>query len=329
MKGRWIVDQLALARVLDESIATAVQDYYSGLPREVTRLEHWQQALDDAQDDLDELRGGRSPDYGDELVALLYTIRYQLSHSNMAAAMISQALQSLKRRQLIEQRSTVLHVVDLGSGSGAMLIGAALVAADRVLHIGDVERIVVTGVEPSAPLRQMSDLVWDSFRQTIQKADRPDFGALDPLRVAAERIESETVSVEDIGSVQPRPQATCWLSALHIFYNDDQQQRQLQTSVSHLMNVLQPRAMFVTAHPMVRHRYRACIPTDWRKRDLSPVPLFSDGAFTAAHVNGVARELDFLRHDNPKARQAFASWDSPNSRMDIVCLTPSQGRQRV
>lgn len=217
----------------------------------MTRLEHWQQALGDAQDDLDELRGGRSPDYGDELVALLYTIRYQMSHSNMAAAMISQALRSLRRRQLIDQRSKTLHVVDLGSGPGAMLIGVALVAADWVLHKGDIERIVVTGVEPSTPLRRMSDLVWDSFHQTIQKADRPDFDALDPLRVAAGRIESETVSVEDIGSVQPRPGAACWLSALHIFYNDDQQQRRVQASVSHLMHALRPRAMFVTAHPVV------------------------------------------------------------------------------
>ncbi len=323
------MDQLALARVLDESIAAAVQDYYSGLPREVTRLEHWQQALGDAQDDLDELRGGRSPDYGDELVALLYTIRYQLSHSNMAAAMISQALQSLRRRQLIDRRSKTLHVVDLGSGSGAMLIGAVLVAADRILHKGDIERVVVTGVEPSAPLRQMSDLVWESFRQTVREPSRPDFDVLEPLRLATERIASEAVSVESIGSVQPRPESTRWLSALHIFYNDDQQQRQVQASVSHLMNVLQPRAMFMTAHPMVQHRYTACIPAGWRKREFSPVPLFDDRKFTADNINRVARELDFFRHGNPKARQAFALWDSPNSRMDIVCLTPSQGRQRA
>ena len=318
------MDMLALARALDESIATAAQDYYFGLRREVTHPERWRSAMDDAREDLDELRGGRSPDYTDELVALLYAIRYQLSHSNMAASMVSDALRSLKRRQLISPRSRTLRIVDLGSGSGAMLLGTALVASERILHRGDVERLVVTGVEPSAPLRRLANLTWDSFRQTIRDAERPDFNALEPLRDAAEQIEHETISTEEIDQVQPITESTCWLSALHIFYNDDSQQLQVQSSIDLLLHAVQPRAMFVTAHPMLQRRYHACCPQGWRHRALSPNPVFDD-RFTADKTNNVAIDLDFLRYGNPNVRQAYALWNPPSTSMDILCLTPPHG----
>lgn len=315
----------ALARALDESIAAAAEDYYCDLPRQVTLPEHWTHAMDDARQDLDELRGGRSPDYSDELVALLYAIRYQLSHSNMAAAMVRDALRSLKRRQLITPGSKTLQIVDLGSGSGAMLIGTTLVAAESVLHRGDVERVIVTGVEPSAPLRRLANLMWDSFRQTVHDVNRPDFSVLELLRLATDQIEHEAIGLQAMDSILPVPDATCWVSALHIFYDDDGQQREVQGSIDLLVRALQPRAMFMTAHPMVRPRYSACVPQGWRRRPQSPEPLFG-GSFNADHINGVAVELDFLRYDSRNVPQAYALWNPPATMMDIVCLTPSQGR---
>ena len=76
------------------------------------------------------LRTLESPDYSDGMVALIYVVRYQLSHTNLAYSIIKMMKEQAGSIKSTLTNTDSLQVVDFGCGSLAMQFGVALAVAD-------------------------------------------------------------------------------------------------------------------------------------------------------------------------------------------------------
>ena len=117
----------AIARALDDSIATVAASEYLRLRERIRYQLDWRRTVEQGADDLDRLVHNQSPQYDDSVLPLLYLIRYHFSHANMAWSMLSDSLADHRAvAKMLPRGAASLQVVDLGAGTGAMLFGTVL-----------------------------------------------------------------------------------------------------------------------------------------------------------------------------------------------------------
>ena len=106
---------------------------------------------------MDGLTGeGPSPDYDDPYVAAAYVVKYHLSHCMMAYWSFSLLFAH------VEVHNKVLHVCDIGAGTGAARIGLALALSQRK----EVpSTIYFHAIEPSGWMRDAGNAFWETWRQ--------------------------------------------------------------------------------------------------------------------------------------------------------------------
>ena len=174
---------------------------------------------------LDRLSRGDMPDY-DDWDAIFYSLWYQPAQINLAYTLARQMLRNYTRQI---NRSGRLQVVDYGCGALAMQFGLALAVADTFEH---PPQVALISEDISEPMKTIGWKMWSNFVKEIAK--HPELSSL--LRVCQEMKSDD----------QNDPRAFCWLTALHVAYeeNADDVKSELDAQVAHW----EPDLVLVTTH---------------------------------------------------------------------------------
>jgi hypothetical protein len=123
--------RVIVPHVLDSAVAKIVESDFDWRTDGMSAAEklRW---VNEARDSLGLLRSLESPDYVDKMVALLYVVRYQLSHINLAYSIIKAMEEQAGTGNSMLVDNGKLHVVDFGCGALAMQFGVALAVADAL-----------------------------------------------------------------------------------------------------------------------------------------------------------------------------------------------------
>lgn len=316
----------AIAKALDESIASVAETEYLRLREVIVDDAAWRRAVASSIADLEQLTRNQSPEYDASVLPVLYLIRYQFSHTNMAWSMLADSFADHRTiAKILPRGSTSLQVVDLGAGTGAMLFGT--VAALSTMREGhaDVQRIHFTSLEPATAMHVLGLDLWDHFVSTINDESRPDFGVLHRVREVASHVDHTAIDVNDLSRIDRIEASPRWLTALHILYSDERQNQSVKSAIDALIAQLQPSAAFMTFQPRHQERARAVLPGNPMPRNVKPLPVVSDNSFRLSATNQLAVEMEYLRRGNPRARQAYVEWNTPRSKMEMLRWMP-QGR---
>lgn len=87
------------------------------------------------------------------------------------------------------------------------------------------------------------------------------------------------------------------------------------------MSAIAPSATFMSFHPDYQELARAILPQNPMPRNRKPIARVP-GSFSLDATNRLAAEIHFWRHGNPRARQAYAEWNTPKSKMEILRWMP-------
>ena len=234
------MDKVAIiSRVLDAAVARAVEFEFDRCTRGMTTAEkrHW---VSQARDSLDLLRSLESPDYADKMVTLLYVVRYQVSHINLAYSVI-EASNGQSEDDSPNRFASGLHVVDFGCGALAMQFGAALVIADALERGHPVSEIKIDSVDTSANMLDIGVKIWAEFVSLISRDAR-----LSALREACSLIQANFATHTDCRSIQKFPDAVTWISALHIVYKSNR--NEVRNALSGLREAVGPKTALMTCY---------------------------------------------------------------------------------
>ena len=258
----------AAGELLDQAIASAFRSRRDDLAA-VRNLNAslTTRTLVSASRELDKVRDLVSPDYDDDAVALAYLLRYHYSHVNLAWSMLAASGMG----EMLSDRSTArgLQIIDVGAGSFAMLFGAVLFSAERVVAGRQPIEIDVISFEPARAMREVGEAVWSMFRGLSAFKRQHDIDMLQPLRTALQHIEHRHDPAEYAG-VTLLPDAHRCLTAMHAIYQDPVQQYSLQKILEILHQDFAPHSGFLTCHVGHRERARRVSPFKSLYRDLKP-----------------------------------------------------------
>ena len=206
---------------LDCAIASLAEAEYSRLSTEgglgaKERREH----VDKALRSLKELQQGRKADYGDEWVAIFYLTWYQPRQIQLAYAAL---------RALISERKPPKYIIDCGCGAWAIQIALALRIADVRANGSELGGITVHGIDPNQPMTRIGGMLWKKFRRIVSE-ERVEHPVLEPLHDTLDRMNdsctchaSYDAYVESHGVQKPPVFGDCWLTAVHVVDQSNQQ----------------------------------------------------------------------------------------------------------
>ena len=200
------MDRNKIHELLDKSCADALDEWWATHNRTPSK-NRASGAIGGLQNRLTNFQ---MPNYDDEYNLSAYVIVYQIRHINMAW----QALSSLKeKRGLVSYRRNSLRIVDLGAGTSAGRIGAALMVAEAMRGDHNIERVYFDEIDISEPMLKMGKLVWRAF------VDRVHSEYIDnALARAVEVIDySQHVDWKKVGE---KFDCETWLTAFHVIYQD-------------------------------------------------------------------------------------------------------------
>lgn len=231
--------KVAVCRALDSAVArTAKSEFYrvtEGMS--VAEKLAW---VARARDSLNLLRSLESPDYSDWMVAILYVVRYQLTHVNLAYSMIGSKGEQAGSHPALASTGK-LHIVDFGCGALAMQFGVALAVADALKQGQAITEVRIDSVDTSKPMIAPGSRIWEEFRDTVSRDIR--FRALD---AACDLIQEHYTTHADYRSVQKMPDTDSWISAMHVIYQSNR--HEIQAALSGLHKAIRPDTAFITCY---------------------------------------------------------------------------------
>lgn len=124
--------------------------------------------IGNALDELELLRSDQhAPDYNTQAVPLLYLLRYQYRHVNLAATCFN---------YLLRKRRTVPNtIVDFGSGCLNALLGLVIaIGSAKNKSLSPRERPVdrhFIGIDPATPMTDCGVQLWERFRDLVNEQD--------------------------------------------------------------------------------------------------------------------------------------------------------------
>ena len=235
-----LMDKAAIiSRVLDAAVAKAVESEFGRCTRGMTTAEK-RQWVSKARDSLDLLRSLESPDYADKMVTLLYVVRYQVSHINLAYSVI-EAINGRPEDDSLDRFASGLHVVDFGCGALAMQFGVALMIADALERGHRVSEIRIDSIDTSGNMLDIGLKIWAEFVSLISRDAR-----LSALREACSLIQANFATHTDCGSIQKFSGALTWISALHIVYKSNR--NEVRNALSSLREAVAPKTALMTCY---------------------------------------------------------------------------------
>ena len=167
--GEWLMNMsVIVSSLLDNAIAKVGQSEFDRITGGMSTAEklRW---VNDARSSLDLLKYLESPDYADPMVALLYIVRYQLSHINLAFSTLKAIQCQLGSSGRMLTNTGRLHVVDFGSGALGMQFGVALAVADALEQGQVISEIRIDSIDTSRPMLDLGRGIWAEFRRLAGK----------------------------------------------------------------------------------------------------------------------------------------------------------------
>ncbi|MDE2640624.1 MAG: hypothetical protein OXI03_08595 [Chloroflexota bacterium] len=196
----------AFQKAVDRALCRVSQTRLEGL--EAAGDVNAARRINRAMAELKKLRGSGQPDYGDRDVALFYTQWYMPQQINIAYSESTRIL-----RECALPGTGQLQLVDLGAGTGAMILGITLAIATQPQNIFPKE-IVVHQIDHPVMLELGGD-IWDAILKEARRCP-----SLDGITRVMQRTRSESISSEET-HYSPFPRlndATRWLTAIHVAY---------------------------------------------------------------------------------------------------------------
>lgn len=222
-----VMDSQRITTLLDKSCADALNEWWAARNR-APSYDRASVAIEDLKGKLNKFE---KPNYDDDYILSAYVIVYQINHINMAL----RAFSSLKRKRAIVSSSwNSLRIVDLGAGTSAGRIGAALMAADAMKGDHKIERIYFDELDISAPMLKMGEFVWEAFVKRVHK----ECNDTDLARAVEVLDYNQHVDWREVGG---KRDCETWLTAFHVIYQD-QNRYSLKEMIRRLYERVDPMA---------------------------------------------------------------------------------------
>ena len=106
-----------------------------------------------------------------------------------------------------------LRIVDLGAGTSAGPIGAALMVAEAMKSGHNIERVYFDELDISEPMLEMGELVWQAFAERVHN----EYNDIDLIRAVEIFDSSPNVDWKKVGG---KVDCETWLTAFHVIYQD-------------------------------------------------------------------------------------------------------------
>lgn len=136
---------------LDHAISEVAKEEEHRLFQTMSVLEN-QRHVEEALDSLLELQKGNEPDYHSEWLQVLYLTWYQPRQIHLAYTSL---------RQFMKQDGPPAHVIDYGCGAWAVRFALGIILAE--LQNARAADIHVHGIEPSKPMWEIGERLWEKF----------------------------------------------------------------------------------------------------------------------------------------------------------------------
>ena len=191
-----------------------------------------------ALEDLDGLRKGRVPNYGDKWLSLPYLSWYGPSHINMAYTLMTSEISRWDRS--LHEGPFGAHHEDYACGVFAGQFAYVLAAANTISTFGTERKLSIFSDDISDPMWDMGLDLWKDFRREIGAV--PENGTkypdLDSIRTSARLLQTR----------QPKHlPATVWLTVFHAAY-DGEYGDNLTDAINKLIAKKNPTIILLTAH---------------------------------------------------------------------------------
>ena len=211
-------DRRSLVKALDQAIANAANDTLDAALAKppfnrMSAYEQNQRVSTIADNMRSNLRGLRSPDYNNDILAAAYLLEYHAQHVGLAHAIVNQIVNSRGGSKLIVGDSGRLHVVDLAAGTLAMQFGVAIAVADALIQGELIERVIVDSVDISPAMLKVGRIAWDKFVLNVQNDAN-----LTALAESCQLLEAHRYVLPN---AVPERDCECWLSCLHGIYRQN------------------------------------------------------------------------------------------------------------
>ncbi len=231
----------------------------------------------------------QKPNYDCEYIMSAYVVIYQIKQINMAWNVLS----ALKQVRGLGTRSRdSIRIVDLGAGTSAGRIGAALMVAEAIGEGRSIDSIYFDEIDASTPMLEMGELLWQAFSERVH-FESDDIA----LALAVDAFDSS--SHKDWKELEVLDFET-WLTAFHVIYpgyND------LRVAINGLYQQMTPIAGAFSCHQGNSGMMQAIFPS-FDMRVPLPVPLISDKCPTSyisdwAERNGFISRGEYQRGWRP------------------------------
>ena len=232
------MDRKKIEELLDKSCADALDDWARG------RVIDRQEALKAMSALSEGLKGYIKPDYDSEYIPPAYVVSYQLGHVYMAWKALSWIADMLEKWSWHS-----LKIVDLGSGTSAGRIGAALMVAEAIEDNRTFECIYFDEIDISASMQAMGELVWQAFTRRVQR-EYASTALADAVNVIDPRQHMKWWKVKEDGS-------ETWLTAFHAIYPEN---RYLKGIINGLYQRFDPIAGAFSCHKGNLEKMREVVP---------------------------------------------------------------------
>lgn len=218
------MDRGLVTEALSEAIVGEAESRFAKL-RAGLRRNAVKANVENALEQLRDLRTGAMPDYSDPWVALFYVLWYQPSQINLVYSSL---------RQFAAGEHDRWQVVDFGAGALAAQFGGALALAEH-----GQPATVVQSIEPNDAMFELGSAVWSRFGDVLED---------DHLRRTCRTITAERCSVDEIERLKGARRA---LLGIHPVYDENRQS--VAAGMKTLRKELKPHLGVVSTHQMNGH----------------------------------------------------------------------------
>ena len=188
--------------------------------------------------DLDGLRKGRVPNYGDEWLALPYLAWYGPSHINMAYTLMTKVIPQWDN--VLEQGPFGVHLEDYACGTFAGQFALVLAASRSIESFITDRKLSIYSDDSSDTMWQTGLDLWKDSRREMGAVplDGKEYPHLDTVRMSARLLTTK----------QPQHlPARVWLTVFHAAYGGEYGDS-LTTAISSLIGKKNPHLIMTTAH---------------------------------------------------------------------------------
>ena len=231
----------ALSKAIVEEAELSFAGLREGLGRNAVK-----ERVENALEQLKDLRTGAMPDYGDPWVALFYVLWYQPSQINLVYSSL---------RPFGGGEHERWQVVDFGAGALAAQFSVALALAE-----GGQPATVVQSIEPNDAMFEIGNAIWNRFVDVLDD---------DNLRRACRNTTAERCSV---GDIERRKGARRALLGIHPVYHENRDS--VAADMRTLRKELKPHLGVVSTHRMNGQLARSVSPFK-RVKETEVEPVFS------------------------------------------------------